>query len=224
MTATNKASKKKEFLANFTKAQIKEIETTHKNLINLYKHELKNPKYPRSVKHGIKRQIRLLKNWKTYCIFFNEYAALFVVEFIATLSHTEGELGGEPIELEDWQILHIIYPIFGWKKVNKKGKEVRMYQEAYIQIPRKNGKSTLVSAIACYMYLADNERGAEIYAAAVDKNQAKIVWDKVFVMLQDSRYSKHLKFNISLNKISKKADIISYIKPLSLYNLPYCLL
>ena len=104
--------------------------------------------------------------------YFDKSAAKKAVGFIETfITHTKGEMSGKPFLLEDWQ-KKIVSDLFGWK--NKKT-DLRKYRTAYIQIGRKNGKSTLASALALYMLFADDERGSEIYSAAGDRQQAGIV-------------------------------------------------
>ena len=105
--------------------------------------------------------------------YFDKSAAQKAVGFIETfITHTKGELSGQPFLLEDWQ-KKIVSDLFGWK--NKKT-DLRKYRTAYIQIGRKNGKSTLASALALKMLFADaDERGSEIYSAAGDRQQAGIV-------------------------------------------------
>jgi len=88
-------------------------------------------------------------------------------------THVKGALGGEPFILEDWQKDDIIRPLFG--TVREDG--LRQYRQAYIEVPRKNGKSNLCAAIALYMLYADGEPGAEIISAAGDRNQARIVFE-----------------------------------------------
>ena len=104
--------------------------------------------------------------------YFDKESALKSIGFIETfITHTKGELSGKPFLLEDWQ-KKIVSDLFGWK--NKK-RDLRKYRTAYIQIGRKNGKSTLASALALYMLFADDERGSEIYSAASDRSQSGIV-------------------------------------------------
>ena len=75
---------------------------------------------------------------------------------------SKGELGGQPFKLEPFQKT-IVRDLFGWKY---RDSGLRRFRTAYICLPRKNGKSTLISAIALYMLLADNEPSAECYIAA----------------------------------------------------------
>ena len=102
---------------------------------------------------------------------FDEAAADRAVRFFEIcLIHTKGEWAGQPLKLSDWQAEKIIRPLFGWKR--KDG--TRRYRTAYIQIPRKAGKSTLSAGIALYLLFADKEPGAEIYSAAADRDQAAV--------------------------------------------------
>ena len=105
---------------------------------------------------------------------YNEEAGEKAVRWIETYcSHVKGELGGKPFILEDWQKDDIIRPLFGTLRDDG----LRQYRQAYIEVPRKNGKSNLCAAIALYMLFADGEPGAEIISAAGDRNQAGIVFD-----------------------------------------------
>ena len=107
--------------------------------------------------------------------YFDEVAANRAVAFIERhVTHVKGELSGKPFILEEWQKEQIIKPLFGYK--NRKT-DVRRYNTAYIEIPRKNGKSNLCAAIALYLLFADGEKGAEVYSAAGDRAQAGIVFD-----------------------------------------------
>jgi phage terminase large subunit-like protein len=89
------------------------------------------------------------------------------------LVHTKGKWAGVRFALEDWQRDGIVRPLFG--AVRDDG--LRQYRTAYVELPRKNGKSELAAAVALYLLLADGEQGAEIYGAAADKEQAAIVFE-----------------------------------------------
>ena len=85
--------------------------------------------------------------------------------------------------MEKWQKDDIIKPLFGWKD-KKTG--LRKYRQCYIEIPRKNGKSTLAAAVALYILFADSERGAEVYSCAGDRSQASIIFDIAKSMVQNN--------------------------------------
>ena len=90
------------------------------------------------------------------------------------MPHIKGELANkkELILLEPWQIF-IVANLFGW--VDFDG--YRRFRFAYIEVPRKNAKSTLAAGIALYMAFADGEQGAEVYSAATTRDQARIVFE-----------------------------------------------
>lgn len=101
-----------------------------------------------------------------------------VFAFFRFCRHVKGPLAGQPIELEPWQQF-IIGSIYGW--VHRET-GLRRYRKAYIQVARGNGKSTLLSGLGLYMLMADGEAGAEVYATATKKEQARIVYDAARVM------------------------------------------
>lgn len=114
---------------------------------------------------------------------YDEAAADRAVQFFEKcLTHTKGEWAGQPLILSPWQADQIIRPLFGWKR--KDG--TRKYRTMYCQIPRKAGKSTLAAGIAIYLLFADGEPGAEIYSAAADREQARIVFDMAKGMIDAS--------------------------------------
>jgi len=80
--------------------------------------------------------------------------------------------------LDPWQVVWVIAPVFGWVSWDDEaGAFVRVIRTVWIEIPRKNGKSTIVAGIGNVLLLADSEVGAEVYAAAGGKEQARRVFD-----------------------------------------------
>ncbi len=94
------------------------------------------------------------------------------VRFIENLCHTKGRWSGKPFWLLPWQE-HIIRDVFGIVKEDG----TRQFRTAYVEIPKKNGKSELAAAVALYLLYADGEPSAEVYGAAADRQQASIVFD-----------------------------------------------
>lgn len=116
--------------------------------------------------------------------YFDEDVAESVdVFFESSLVHIKGELAGQPFKLVEWQrdILHQIFAI------KRRSDNMRRYRIVYVEVPRKNGKSTLCAGIALYCLLMDNEPGAEIYSAASDRDQASLVFDCAKHMIQANR-------------------------------------
>ena len=103
---------------------------------------------------------------------YDEERADFAVNFIECLCHTKGTWAGKPFLLLDWQE-QIIRDLFGIVKPNG----YRQFNTAYIEIPKKNGKSELAAAVALLLCCGDGEQRAEIYGCAADRGQATIVFD-----------------------------------------------
>lgn len=102
---------------------------------------------------------------------YDKTKADYAVSFIECLCHTKGTWAGEPFELIDWQE-QIIRDLFGIIKPNG----YRQFNYAYVEIPKKQGKSELAAAIALYLLCGDGEERAEIYGCAADRQQASIVF------------------------------------------------
>ena len=103
---------------------------------------------------------------------YDKAAADYAVRFIECLAHTKGTWAGKPFELIDWQE-RIIRDLFGIIKPNG----YRQFNTAYIEIPKKNGKSELAAAVALLLTCGDGEERAEVYGCAADRQQAAIVFD-----------------------------------------------
>ena len=114
---------------------------------------------------------------------FDERKAQRVVRFIEALRHTKGEFHGQPFHLLPWQE-KIIRDVFG--TVRDDDPIMRQYTTAYIEIPKKNGKSELGAAIALNMLINDDEWKAEVYSCASDRQQAAIVFDVAVDMVRQS--------------------------------------
>ena len=130
-----------------------------------------------------------LKEDKTF--YFDDKAADRVVYFIENhIHHLKGEWGNKKFKLEPFQKT-IVRDLFGWKY---RDSGLRRFRTAYICLPRKNGKSTLISAIALYMTVADGEPSAETYVCAFDRSQAGIIFDVASGMVRaDKQLEKNLK-------------------------------
>lgn len=153
-----------------------------------------------------------LKPWERHRsgdFWFDIRDAQRVVRFIEGYCvHIKGELAGQPMLLDDWQKA-ALYECFGWKDAAG----LRQYRKFWLEIPRKNGKSTLSSGIALYLLLCDREPGAEVYSAAADKDQARIV----FNLARDiCLYSDELTSRVEvLKNIIVNPDLNAFYKALS---------
>ena len=131
---------------------------------------------------------------------FDEAKAQRAVNFINCLKHTKGQWRGVPFDLLPWQD-KIIKDIFGTVKENG----YRQYNTAYVEIPKKNGKSELAAAIALLMTCGDNEWGAEVYGCASDRQQASIVFDVAVEMVEQCpALKKRIKPVMSMKRLVYK--------------------
>jgi len=129
--------------------------------------------------------------------YYDKDAADYAVNFIECLSHTKGKWSGKPFELIDWQE-QIIRDIFGTLKPNG----YRQFNTAYIEIPKKMGKSELAAAVALLLCCGDGEERAEVYGCAADRQQASIVFEVAADMVRMSpALSKRVKILSATKRI-----------------------
>lgn len=122
---------------------------------------------------------------------YDEAKANRAIEFIERFcKHSKGEWAGRPVILELFQKAFIA-ALFGFVDA-KTG--FRKYRETLFLVARKNGKSTMLAAIALYCMVADDEPGAEIYSTATKRDQARLLFDEAINMVKQSpALSKHIR-------------------------------
>lgn len=125
---------------------------------------------------------------------FKREAVQKVLDFVSQLKHFMGKHAGKPFVLEPWE-LFIVANIYGfyWKETG-----LRRFQNAYIEVARKNGKTALVSALVLYHLNGDGEEGAECLLCANSLDQAKIDLNMVTGFVQgldpdEQTYKKRFK-------------------------------
>ena len=119
---------------------------------------------------------------------FNETKAQDILDFYELVPHIKGEWAGQPIVPSDWQTFALIN-LFGWVW---KETGLRRFKSGYIEVARKNGKSTFVAPIGLYMVKDDGEPGSEVYSCATTRDQARIVFDAARDMVRRSHLRYHL--------------------------------
>jgi len=113
---------------------------------------------------------------------YDDYLANRPIRFIESFcKQSQSTWINKPIKLDLWQKA-IIQALFGFVNSEK----IRRYKEVLIIVGRKNGKSTLLSALSLYMLLSDGEGGAQVCCVASKKDQAKIVFNEAKNMVIQS--------------------------------------
>lgn len=135
----------------------------------------------RQVVDACRRHVRDLDDGHERGLWFDEPAAKRAVAFFSVLRHWKGEWAGQAITLEPWQQF-VVWSLFGWKRADG----TRRFRTAYLEVARKNGKTTLAAGIGLYLLVADGEPGAEVYTAATMREQAKIAHNDAIEMVKRS--------------------------------------
>lgn len=105
-----------------------------------------------------------------------------IYDWFKFCKHVEGPLAGKPITLLPFQIFDLGV-MFGWAIADT---GLRRFEKAYIQEGRKNGKTTIMAVIANYFMVGDREESPSVYCAAVDRNQARIMYRSAMAIARKS--------------------------------------
>ena len=105
------------------------------------------------------------------------------IKFISNLKHTKGKFFGKKFDLLPWQE-QILRDVYG--TVRDDDPSIRQYSTAYVEIPKKQGKSELAAGIALNQLCNDGEWRAEVYGCAADRQQASIIYDVAVDMVKQS--------------------------------------
>lgn len=145
-----------------------------------------------------------------------DHADAAVAFFARHLRFSKGKWAGRPFALEPWQADTFIRPLFGWKRVVKdenRSDWPRRFRRARKWVPRKNGKTEELAGIANLLLVGDAEPGAEIYAIASKRDQARLVFETSQRMaMQDASLAGHLDF---MKPSTYCAALGSVFRPLS---------
>jgi phage terminase large subunit-like protein len=116
---------------------------------------------------------------------FDEDAGAHAIDWFGFLTQPKGEWQGEPFILEGWQCF-ILWVSFGWQRKDSTGKYLRRFRIVYVEVPRKNGKTCWAAGVGLYLFVADDEPGAEVYSAATKRDQARRVHESAVWMVKNS--------------------------------------
>jgi phage terminase large subunit-like protein len=102
--------------------------------------------------------------------------------FSRFLRHSKGQFAGRKFELLPWQWEQVVAPLYGWRRPDGS----RRFRRFGIAVPKKNGKSTLLSGLSLYHLLGDGEPGPEVYSAGASRDQAAIIYAEAANMAEAS--------------------------------------
>jgi len=139
-----------------------------------------DPTVGKLVQLARQRNLRDLASGGARGLSFDEKAADRAVQFFGLLRHSKAEWAGQPFVLAPWQEHDVIRPLFGWKRADG----TRRYRVAFLEVARKNGKSTLAAGVGNALFLCDGEPGAEVYTAATKRDQARITHEESKAQIQ----------------------------------------
>lgn len=134
-----------------------------------------------------------------------------VLNAFRALRHTKGRFAGQSFEPDPWQVAYYLAPVFGWVAKSKDtGQYARIITTAYVDLPRKNGKTTTASGTALYLTGADGEPGAQVICAATNRDQAGFAFDPMKQVVRASPgLSKH--FEAFQSKITHRSSGSTFI-------------
>lgn len=154
---------------------------------------------------AVERHARDLDDAASRGLHFDREAAEHVLQFFGFLKHSKGEWAGQSFRLEPWQQF-LLWDLFGWKRADG----LRRYRVAYVEVPRKNGKTSILAATGLYLLCADGEPGAEVYSAATKRDQAIIAHSEATRMVRKSpalsRMVKVYKNNLNIEATASKYE------------------
>lgn len=118
---------------------------------------------------AVERHVRDLETGHERGLLFNESVARVVCLYFSLLRHWKGEWAGRPISLEPAQQFWTA-SLLAWQREDG----TRRFRTGYLEVPRKNGKTTWAAGIALWLAFLEGEAGAEVYSAATKRDQARI--------------------------------------------------
>ncbi len=145
--------------------------------------------------------------------YFSIESARRAIEFVERFCRLSDRPG--PLTLMFWQ-RDFVARLFGWRRADG----TRRFRSASLFVPKKNGKSPLMSAVALFLLLADGEPAPRIHINAVDREQASIVFNESAAMVGASPAlnarvdivdtKKHLRYPKALGRLqANSADVPS---------------
>lgn len=151
--------------------------------------------------------------WETAgnCAFDERRAEKAVSFFAECLRFTEGDRAGEPFALEPWQAA-VVVNLHGWYRPDG----TRRYREAFVYVPRKNGKTCLLAGLLLHEMFCVPEAGAQLYSAAAEREQAALIFRHAAEMVgREPELSSRCSIKPSMKVIERTDGQWSMFKALS---------
>ncbi len=162
----------------------------------------------RFVKLACQRHLDDLQHGHERGLIFNREKAAHAVKFFSFLKLWKGrEYKGKEFILAP-HYTFITWVLMGWYREDG----TRRFRKAYIEMARKGAKTTYAGGLGAYFFIADGEEGAEIYCAAVKREQAKLVWDNIKNLTKLSVFAKkiiYLTHTLSIPATNSKCEALS---------------
>lgn len=159
------------------------------------------------VRLACERHLRDIDRQRTdsFPFYFDEAIGAKWVKFAGLCNQWKGSGARQPLQLQPWQQFYMM-ELFGWQRVTGG----RRFRTAYLEIGRKNGKTSLCAIKAMGHIIIDREPGAQVYIAATKEEQARIAFRDVQEMIKATPALRS-KFDIYVKSVTSGN---SFIKPL----------
>lgn len=141
-------------------------------------------------------------------LYFDRRKAALAVKFFSYLKLWKGsEYRGKEFILAP-HFTFIVWSLMGWYQENK----TRRFRKAHLELARKSSKTIFAAGLAAYFFIADGEEGAEVYAGAVTRDQARLVWTNIQNLTKHSIFAKKITYfthNLSIKSTNSKCEPLS---------------
>lgn len=150
-----------------------------KYALDVIEGEIKAGKWVRLACH---RFFRMIKDDRFY---FSIDDAELIVDFFRFIPITDGLDRGKPTRLFPWQIF-LVCNIIAFKWESGEAEDLRVFNQAYVQIGRKGGKTTLAAGLTLFLMLMSGYHRPRAYSVATKRDQAKELWKGAASMIKNS--------------------------------------
>lgn len=133
-----------------------------------------------------------------------------VIDALKRMRHVQGKWAGHALKPDAWQVAFVIAPVFGW--VDASG--LRIIRVAWVEVPRKNGKSTIASGLGLYLAFGDGEHGSQVLVAAGSKDQAQNAFRPAYLVAGNTPAFKSAGISAFKREVVREADQ-AFMKPVA---------